>query len=476
MPASVDKVTVERSLDASIRDVAAYGLMLGLGENYLSACAVHLGASSLVIGVLASAPLFLGACFQPLAANLVDATGRRRRLYLFGAVLQALMWIPIVAAIFLPKPLDLWTLILGVILYFAGVHFASPPWNSTMGDLVPPEIRGRYFGRRNAAMIVCTWLATIVAGIGLHLYAEEGLASWGFGVIFTAAFAARIVSVRYLARMAEPPYHRTPDDAFTLVQFLRTLPRSNFTKFVFLVAAMNFAAHVSGVYMVVFFLRDLKMTYAEFMVSTSLIVVAQIPALYFWGSIGDKFGNRKVLIVTALGITVIPLCWMFARSLLWVCVLQVWAGLFWSGFNLSAANFLLDSVSPPKRARCTAYFNLIVGTAVLVSGLLGSSLVDHLPRRYDLLGLEVRFSMGFCALLLLSFLLRLLTSIGFLSKVREVREVPNVSTAEMMFRSTGLKSVAEAAVDLITNVRKGNGDGNPKSQTPSPNGEREATP
>lgn len=448
----MDSKTVERSLDASIKDVAAYGMMVGLGETYLSACALHLGASNVVIGILGSVPLFLGACLQPLAANLVDRIGRRRGLYLLGATVQALMWVPILASIFLPRPLGLWVLVGSVIVYFAGVHFASPPWNSTMGDLVPASVRGRYFGKRNAVMMICSCVATVLAGGGLHLAAGERYTSWGYVAIFTGALVARAGSVWYLAKMAEPPYHRTPGDSFTLWQFLRQLPTSNFAKFVFFVAAMNFAAHISGVYFIAYFMRELRFTYFELMVAQTVIILAQFPALYFWGPIADRYGNRKVMIVTGIGIVAIPALWLLSREVWWAWFLQGWAGAFWCGFNLSAANFLLDAVSPPKRARCTAYFNLIVGCAVLASGLIGASIVGHLPKRLPLL--DVRLWSGFYILLILSFLLRLLALVIFLPRIREVRDVPNVGVGEMLFRATPLKSIAEAAGDLITNVRR----------------------
>ena len=38
----MEKSTVERSLDASIKDGASYSVMVGLGETYIGACAVFL--------------------------------------------------------------------------------------------------------------------------------------------------------------------------------------------------------------------------------------------------------------------------------------------------------------------------------------------------------------------------------------------------------------------------------------------------
>ncbi len=42
-------------------------------------------------------------------------------------------------------------------------------------------------------------------------------------------------------------------------------------------------------------------------------------------------------------------------------------------------NFLLDAVSPPKRARCTAYLNLIQSFGILVGGVAGSIMINYIP-------------------------------------------------------------------------------------------------
>ncbi len=42
----------------------------------------------------------------------------------------------------------------------------------------------------------------------------------------------------------------------------------------------------------------------------------------------------------------------------------------------------------------------------------------------------------------------------FLRRFREVRDVPNVGVAEILLRSTAVKSIADAAADFVTWYRR----------------------
>jgi hypothetical protein len=149
---------------------------------------------------------------------------------------------------------------------------------------------------------------------------------------------------------------------------------------------------------------------------------------------------------------------MVTRVVWWAWICQALAGISWSGFNMCAANFIFDAVTPAKRARCTAYFNVVVGTGILLGGLMGATLVRVAAADYRLFGLEIHLAFAFHTLLIVSFLLRTLTLAVFLGRFREVRDVPNVGFAEIFFGTGRLRAMAEAAVGLMTFTRKKNGD------------------
>ncbi len=444
--------TVESSLDASIKDGAAYAVMLGLGEMWVGTCALFLDASPSKVGLLSTIPLFLGACAQLITPGVIDRTRRRKRLILQGGAVQMLSWLPMIAALFAPKPLGFWLLLGGFILYFVSVHFTVPAWMSVMGDLVAPASRGRYFGGRNAIALLLQLLSATVAGVGLWIYEKAGHEKHGFLVLFGGSLLARGVSLYYLWRMAEPPYQQKEEDRFTLWQFLRRLPESNFAKFALFVACLNAAAHFVGCLFIPYWRNDLRYSYWEMMAAMAAMLVVQIPALVFWGRVADRYGNKRVLAVTSLGIAVLPAMWLCSTHVVFAVFMQLWSGFWWSGFSQSVSNFLLDAVSPPKRTRCTAYLNLIANAGILVGGLAGSWAIKVVPAHIG----PVPLPYAFWTLLVLSTVLRGAVVLIFLPLIREVRDVPKVGTVEMLFHAT--REAAEAAVNLMTGLVQRNGD------------------
>lgn len=450
----MEKSSVERSLDASIKDGTAYAVMAGLGDpTYVGACALFLGASSSAVALLVTIPAFLGACCQLLPPFLIEKTGKRKALFVLGSAVQALSWIPIILAPFMSKETGYALLFGGWVGYFAALHFTMAPWTSVMGDLVPPKTRGRYFGRRSAVAFLMQFLAMLLSGSGLAIYRTAGHEALGYGIVFAGAFLARLLSVWYLSRMEEPAYHRKKEDSFTLWQFLRRLPESNFAKFVMFVAFLNLSAHFAGCLFIPYWRDTLHYTYWELMAVGAAMIVIQVFALPFWGRMGDRFGNKKVLVATSFAIVILPSLWLVSGHIVWAVILQAWSGFFWSGFNQSVANFLYDAVTPAKRARCAAYLQFIMNCGLLLGGLAGSQAIRLFEGTTPVELGPIVVPYAFWAILIISFLLRAVTFVAFLPRFREVREVPQVGMVEMLAHST--QEMLDPAISFFSGLMPG---------------------
>ncbi len=435
---------VERSLDASIKDGTSFAVMAGLGDpSYVGACALALGASPSAVALLVTVPVFLGALVQLIPPLLIERGASRKKLFVAGSFAQSLAWIPILVAPFVEGPAGYALLFCGWVLYFLSLHRTSPPWTSVMGDLVPAGARGRYFGRRSSLCFLFQTASLILSGAGLALYKEAGHEALGFAVVFSGALVARLISTWHLSRMHEPSHVFRDEDRFTFVQFLRRLPHSNFAKFVFFVGFMNASAHFAGCLFAPYWKQTLGYSYWEYMAVAAAVVGIQIVSLPFWGRQADRYGNKKVLATTSIGIAILPALWLLSGQVAWAVFLQAWSGFFWSGFNQSVANFLFDAVTPPKRARCTAYLYLIMNTGLLLGGVAGAWAIRHLPTSLG----PVSWPHAFWSVLALSFLLRSLTLALFLPRFREVRDVPPIGAVEMFVQAA--REVSGSTLNLL---------------------------
>jgi MFS family permease len=446
----------DTSLTASIRDGVSTSVMLGAGETYIGVFGIFLHATTLQVGLLATLPQLFGAVMQWASAQALDRFHRRRVVLTIGASLQALLWVPVaLLPFYFGKGGMPVAFLMGFLILYHGISGTlAPVWNSLIGDLVPPDIRGRFFGNRNRLTGMGSFFALLVAGGILNLFQSVGNEALGFLVIFSAAGLARLNSARWLARYDDPPLCFVPEQVFTFRQFLRRSPHSNFAKFVFFVGAINFGVAFSAPYFALYMLRDLHFSYLQFTAVVAVAVITQFLTFRYWGGLSDQFGNKKIMNLCGLGVGLVPLLWLASSHIFYLVLIQIFCGLVWAGFSLATANFIFDAVTPPKRARCVAYHGLINGACVFVGSLAGGFTAGHLPEAYRMGDWVWRPDSTLPMIFLLSGLMRLVAAGLFLNRFKEVRPVEPICNRELIFRVSHIKPIAGATFSIFTGFIK----------------------
>jgi MFS family permease len=207
---------------------------------------------------------------------------------------------------------------------------------------------------------------------------------------------------------------------------------------------------ISGPFFTLYMLRDLKFSYGEFTLITAVNALTQFLTMRYWGRLCDRFGNRKILALTGWLISFVPMLWVLSPNFYAIVIFQICAGLVWSGFNLSAGNFIFDAVSPAKRARCVAYFSLLNNTGISLGAILGGWLALYMPGTLLLFGWPLLLASSLQVLFLFSGLLRLLISAIFLARIKEVRPVEPITTWELIFNFSMIAPVLGPIFDIFT--------------------------
>lgn len=449
MPRYASDPNVDRSLRHSVRDGVAYSVMSGGGETYFSAFALFLKATTTQIGWLASLPPLLGSLAQLLSAWLGHTTGRRMPIILFGASLQAAVWLPMLALPFLFPEYAVPLFIVCVMAYHAFANLATPQWNSLMGDLVPARRRGRYFARRTGLASVTAFVSLMIGGLVLYGFSETGWTIAGFVVVFLIAALARMVSVYHLTRMDDPPGHVAAMEVPVDMKWWQRLFGTPFARFSLFFALLQLTVSIASPFFTVYMLRDLHYSYLLFMINTAASVLMQVLTLNAWGRVGDHFGNRKILVTCGALIPVFPILWTFSPNYFYLLSLQALGGLVWAGFSLSAGNFFFDLVPAGKRATYLAMHNVLASIGIFIGASIGGYLGGILPKEFDLLGHHVGWGSTLFGVFILSTLCRALIVMLFLPRLREVREVRPVSVGGLLFRVARYNALAGLIFDII---------------------------
>lgn len=429
---------VEQSLRHSVKDGVATSAMIGGGESYFSAYALHLHATTTEVGILATLPVMFGALAQLFSVLLGRRLARRRTLILTGVGLQAAAWLPLALLPLLFAQSALPLLLFCLIFYFAAGHLITPSWSCLMGDLVPERKRGRFFAHRTRCSSLTAFATLVVAGALLHHFDGAGRATAGFLAIFALAAVARLFSLRELALMHEPAPDAQADMA-SPAEALARLPRSAFARFSLFFALMQAAVGVAGPFFAVYMLRDLGLSYLQYTVLAASSVLLQVVSLGMWGRVADAFGNRLVLLGTGVLMPVVPALWLFDPCLAYLIAIQALAGLVWSGFTLAAGNICYDLSPARLRATWMAAHNLLAHLGLFLGALTGGWLSRELSRTLTVGEWRLHFAGTLLVVFLISALLRLVVVALFLPGLREARRVRPVTLRRLAFRVTRMR-------------------------------------
>ncbi|NDC36542.1 MAG: MFS transporter [Proteobacteria bacterium] len=450
-------LTLTPALKAAIYDGNYFALMAGAGEGYLSAFAIFLGGTPLQLAVLTSLPAILGAAGQLVGLWILRFVTSRRMLICRAVFVNGMVWIPVVALPWLCElgESTVWIFIALMVVYHGSAGIAGPAWNSLIGELVPEQIRGSYFGFRNRLIGLFTFLAMLSAGQMLQFAAVVGNLPLGYAAIFSAACFARLRSRYWLGKYDDPDHRVSGHHDFSFWQFVRRAPYSNFARFVVYVAIINGAVAFSAPFFTLYMFRDLRFSYLEFTLTAAASVLVQFLTMQYWGKLADTFGSKKLLNILGAGVVVAPLLWLVSGSIWYIIGVQFFSGAVWAGFNLAAATFLFDAVTPAKRARCTAYQAVMNSIFVTIGALAGGALAGSLPNSVAVLGWEWTPTSPLILLFVISAILRLMASVILLPRFREVTEVEPIRHTELLFRITGLRPISGVTFSIFTGGAKG---------------------
>lgn len=432
---------IKRSLHNSLLDGIWCNIMSGFTDTFMAPYALAIGASPSIIGFLTSMPNLVGAFFQSISASVAERLGSRQALINPAVLIHALMLIPI---ILIPYVFTSHQVFLLIVFYAAFVSLnllAFPAWSSMMADHVPETERGKVFGMRNRIFGFTNVSAMFLAGSILYLVKHflagcGGAAAAyapvaGFTIIFTIAFCARLVSWQYLVKMYEPRLEIRDEHRFTIFDFLKRVRKTNFGRFVIFMAAMNFMVNVSGPFLPVYLLKDLRFNYLTYTIVTLTVTLTIFFMMNWWGLHADHIGNRRLIRLSSLFLPLVPVMWMLARTPAALIVIQVISGFFWAGFNLSSSNFIYDAVTPEKRTRCIAYYNVVNGLAITVAAVTGGFLLSVVPPVW---GSKV------VPLFIISAVGRAVVAV-FLPRFKEVRAVKHISHRDLFYSIIGLRPI-----------------------------------
>ena len=341
-----------------------------------------LGWSDGGVGLLAAMPFFC-LFIQPPITLLLQRRWSLHDIMIVAFLVNALPWMLTLAFPWLgPEKHAIFAAI--VFVSNLGNAVCGVAWSAAISELVPLNIRGRYFGTRNVMFGFWSLLAVLVAGQVASRFDD---ALWVFGILFSVAACSRLIGLFFLTRMKFPAAvmevqkQRAPLDTFTAV-----FRDKNFTRLLLFTGLFGFFFNAGQPFYSMFVLKGIPLSLGDLAVLTTVQTLGLLIALRTWGALVDRFGNKPVMLTSAL-------LWLTFAAGSWLVAGparhgHLYATYFITGFmlagfqNVGQFNLMIKMVPAENRAHyLSVYFsftNLLVALGPLTGGLVLRALPEQL--------------------------------------------------------------------------------------------------
>ena len=444
---------------ATVFSATTTGVLL---TNFL----LKLHASPIEIGLLSSIPM-LANLLQPVGAYFADRTQSRHNycLWIYGP--SRLLWLILLLGIGWvswtsadPHQLVLWTLAILFITNILGA-FGSSAWCSWMAALVPPRLRGRYFGLRNSAASLTNLLS--VPLLGLAVSAWPGGTIQGYSVVLVLGIVAGIASLGFQFSMVDvnpqlpqaAPFYKSKHKDVSIANLEDAQSQSansifrdtNFLMFLLYFGLWMFAVNLSAPFFNLYLLDNLGLNLSWATIYTSLIAAANLVMLLLWGKLADRIGNRPLLLLVGILVAITPLFWLGVGNSavsvwLWLPLLHLLMGSTGAAIDLCSSNIQME-IAPLDRP--SKYFAIAAAVAGVCGGL-GTTAGGFLAQLNIIGGLPGLFA--------LSALVRLVALLPLLW----VHEARSQRLTDVMQNLLGFKSSSVLPVSTPSKLVQLNGE------------------
>lgn len=354
-------------------------LTLGHMPFVIGFAVAALGWSAAGVGFLAATP-FLGYVLQPPISFLLQRRFSLREVVQWTFIANAAPWFLVLLFPYLsPTARD---------LLFAAIAYVSAQanavcgvaWSASMSELVPLQIRGRFFGRRNLIYGFWAVLAVLAAGQFAD-WTHNSLSA--FGVLFATAAVSRLTGLHFFNRQAFPrivTQRRREPLALSELRapltdrgFLWSLAFNGLFG-LFLFAGLPFYG--------VFVLRELHLSLGALAVMTTMGNVAGLFSVNTWGPLTDRYGVKPVMTGSVI-------LWTTSASLLWLLTGPRWSflvyasfviyGFMWALFQLLQFTLMINIAPPAHRTHYISTYYACTYLLTFLGPFLGGYLLERLP-------------------------------------------------------------------------------------------------
>jgi hypothetical protein len=409
MDAGEERAEINRTVKISITEGMlwqVYATVAAPGSVFLTKFAVMLGATPLQFG-LVSAIGQLSQVFQPLGVALTrKMTSRKGVVVALVSAGRAIAFLYGFLPLALSAQAAMWAFLPLFLVATSLQAVGGNAWIGWISDIIPLEIRGRFFARRSQFLMLAGMVTGYLFSAFIDLFATErsGLSqaivsAVGNAALFVSenlphAFAALmgfaavigLLSARIL--LLQPERAKAVETESFRAILAEPFRDANFRKLLLYGFWWMLAVGIGGPFWGPFMIKNLGMPLINIQIYGTIQTIAALVALRPWGLLIDRFGNKTAMRLAIFMGGINPVVWIFAtpESHWFLYIEAATSGVMWAGAGIVATNFVLAVAPDAKRQIYSGIFGAFSGVAMMVTLLASGA---FLPAPMTLLGLRL---------------------------------------------------------------------------------------
>lgn len=350
-------------------DAFFYSLMVGAGETYFAAYSLSLGHSELQAGALLTLPIVFGGMAQLLSPFILSRVKSYKPIVLSGVFGQILC---LCILIFFEK----WNnkhysfLFIIVTIYWIMAMGITPAWNSWISKLIKPEEVRHFFSLRNSYIGIGTLFGLFIAGLSLQ-YKIHIFSLSTFQLIFLICFLARSLSFIFLAWHPRVQFVQPSKMNFSLKALGQNEKEKFLHQFFIFSSIFKIGVFFSAAFFTPYMLMQLKFSYLEYTIILIASFIGRVFIGYYLKKRLAKFDINLLYLISACGISLIPILWPIFGNVLMIFFLELFTGIMWGTFDICFFITVFEEIPTEKQSVYMTRFNFWHTLAMGVGSLLG---------------------------------------------------------------------------------------------------------
>ncbi|HEY4624322.1 MAG TPA: MFS transporter [Solibacillus sp.] len=330
-----------------------------------------LGATNYQVGLISSLPPLVTLIMTLPAAILLNRAIEQKKLVAFSVVAARFIFLLIAFVSYVPGSFGSW-LLLGLIATMSIPNtMATMGWQSFIGNLIEDHRRAQFFSDRNRLLTIVGLVVTLTIGVVMKDMTTNKLA---YQILFMFTFLVGLVELYFIIKHDEPV--REIKEEKNRAMDWSIFKNNQYVLFLVIALVFNFGWQMAWGLFNIYNVRYAEATIFWISMFNVANMLAQIFSFGLWKKWSEKYGNMRVFVWVAFGMSTAPLSMVLSTNLYYLTAMSMLSGVFVSGTVLILFNLLLENSPQEVRTYCITSYNVLLAIIAFTSPQIGIWLLE----------------------------------------------------------------------------------------------------